>query len=899
MPTIFVENKPYEVEAGQNLLNACLSLGFDIPYFCWHPVMQSVGACRMCAVKQFKDENDTKGKIVMSCMTPASDGVRISIDDPEAVKFRKAVSEWLMLHHPQDCPVCDEGGECHLQDMTEMTGQVYRRYRFRKRTHRNQYLGPFLNHDMNRCIQCYRCVRFYNDYAGGRDFGVFSWQNRVYFGGHTGGILKNEFAGNLVEVCPTGVFTDKTFAKHYTRKWDLQTAPSVCVHCGLGCNTIIGERYGMVRRVLNRFNRQVNGYFLCDRGRFGYEFINSSKRIRYPLIRKPDGRFETIAANDVVEKLVALTGKVKKVIGIGSARASLESNYALQRLVGPDRFFMGASDTQHGLITKIIDILRNGTVPSAGLYDIEQADAVLILGEDVLNTAPMTVPALRKSILRKPGAIAKQLHIEPWNDAAVREAIQQEKGPLYIAATHGTAIDDAATRTYYGASEDIARLGFAVAHSIDSNIPAVTNLNDNASGLVAEIAAELTAAERPLVISGTSCASQAVIEAAANVAYALHTINQNARIFFTVPECNSIGMGLLESRPISEALSEAEDNGIDSLIILENDVFRHIDAKSASQLLDAAIQVIAIDCISTRTTERAHYILPAATYAESDGTMVNNEGRAQRFFKVCPAKNDVREGWRWISDIMTAAGVSGIPRWSTIGEVMDELCRQYHFDSPVWPESCEAEFRVLGQKIPRQAHRNSGRTAADANIDVREKQPLQDNDSPLAFSMEGYPGQSPSALICRYWSPGWNSVQATNKYQREVGTILKDGDPGARLIEPGHDAKTHYFKDVPGFFNPEDDYFLLVPAYHVFGSEELSALAPGIAEIAVKPYIAINPDDVKRTHIGTDNTIEVVLSGVSHLLPVKIAPSVPRGLAVVPMGLAGMTWDGLPVLQKL
>ena len=143
MPTIYVDGKPYKVPEGQNLLHACLSLGFDIPYFCWHPAMHSVGACRQCAVKLFKDENDTKGKIVMSCMTLARDGTRISIDDPDAVRFRKTAIEWLMLNHPHDCPVCDEGGECHLQDMTEMCGHVYRRTRFKKRTYRNQYLGPF------------------------------------------------------------------------------------------------------------------------------------------------------------------------------------------------------------------------------------------------------------------------------------------------------------------------------------------------------------------------------------------------------------------------------------------------------------------------------------------------------------------------------------------------------------------------------------------------------------------------------------------------------------------------------------------------------------------------------------------------------------------------------------
>src|SRR5208337_1676724 len=332
MATIYIDNKPYTVQEGDNLLHACLSLGFNIPYFCWHPAMHSVGACRQCAVKQFKDENDERGRIVMSCMTPVADGARISIDDPEVLAFRKSIIEFLMLNHPHDCPVCDEGGECHLQDMTVMTGHAYRRTRFKKRTYRNQDLGPFINHEMNRCIQCYRCVRFYRDYAGGRDLDVFASRDRVYFGRHEDGVLENEFSGNLVEVCPTGVFTDKTLREHFTRKWDLQTAPSVCTHCAVGCNTIPGERYGMLRRVRTRFNGEVNGYFLCDRGRYGYEFVNGPQRIRQTLAVK-DGALAPVPAENAFSLARESLG-AGKAIGIGSPRASLETNYALRRLVG-------------------------------------------------------------------------------------------------------------------------------------------------------------------------------------------------------------------------------------------------------------------------------------------------------------------------------------------------------------------------------------------------------------------------------------------------------------------------------------------------------------------------------------------------------------------------------------
>lgn len=193
MATIHVDGKEYEVNGADNLLEACLSLGLDIPYFCWHPALGSVGACRQCAVKQYQNAEDTRGRLVMSCMTPASDGTFISIDDEEAKQFRESVVEWLMTNHPHDCPVCEEGGNCHLQDMTVMTGHSFRRYRFTKRTHRNQDLGPFISHEMNRCIACYRCVRYYKDYADGTDLGVYGAHDNVYFGRPGDGTWKANF----------------------------------------------------------------------------------------------------------------------------------------------------------------------------------------------------------------------------------------------------------------------------------------------------------------------------------------------------------------------------------------------------------------------------------------------------------------------------------------------------------------------------------------------------------------------------------------------------------------------------------------------------------------------------------------------------------------------------------
>ncbi len=309
MATIHVDGKSYEVNGSENLLQACLSLGIDIPYFCWHPSLGSVGSCRQCAVTQYANPEDTRGRLVMSCMTPASDNTYISIEDKEATDFRASIVEFLMTNHPHDCPVCEEGGHCHLQDMTVMTGHDRRRYRFTKRTHYNQELGSFIAHEMNRCIACYRCVRYYKDYAGGTDFGVYANASRVYFGRPESGTLESEFSGNLTEVCPTGVFTDKTHSERYNRKWDMQYAPSVCQGCSSGCNISPGERYGEIRRVENRFNGSVNQYFLCDKGRFGTGYVNRADRPRQPQFRNGE-TVATVSVDQALDQAIAkLQGK--------------------------------------------------------------------------------------------------------------------------------------------------------------------------------------------------------------------------------------------------------------------------------------------------------------------------------------------------------------------------------------------------------------------------------------------------------------------------------------------------------------------------------------------------------------------------------------------------------------
>ncbi len=892
MARINIDGKDYETPDGENCLHVALSLGLDLPYFCWHPAMGSVGACRQCAVKQYRDENDTRGRIVMACMTPTTNGARISIQDPEARAFRSSIIEGLMENHPHDCPVCDEGGECHLQDMTVMTGHNYRRYRGLKRTFRNQYLGPLVNHEMNRCIQCYRCVRFYRDFAGGTDLDAFRLRNTVFFGRAEDGVLDSEFSGNLVEVCPTGVFTDKTLKQHYTRKWDLQTAPSVCVNCSVGCNTIAGERYGSLRRILNRYNREVNGYFICDRGRYGYEFVNDERRVRIPYTRQERGAELTDARRDDAVRRVAEAVR-GGAIGIGSPRASLESNFALRTLVGPERFYLGVPKREAHLLSEIIEILRRGPARSASLHDIETADAVLVLGEDVTNAAPMLDLAIRQAIRQQPMKAADAQRIARWDDFAVRELLQDTKGPLFIANTYATKLDPLAADTFHGAPADIARLAYAIGTGLTGGImPA--DLGQEERDLAGRIGEALRGAERPVIVAGTTLGDPELVRAAANVAWALCASGKPAQLSYLLSECNSLGLALMGGAgDLDDALAAADGGAV----VLENDLYRRAAKESVDRFMDGR-EIVVLDHLQSPTSERADVLLPAGTFAEADGTFVNNEGRAQRFFQVFVPAVEIQESWRWLRDVMAALDRPE-GAWQNLDDVLNALSSAIPALAPVREVAPPSTFRIAGEKVARESARFSGRTAITANISVSEPRPPDDPDSALSFSMEGFTGMPPSALIPRFWAPGWNSVQALNKFQQEVAGPLIGGDPGRRLIEPTAGASPVYFTAEVQRFDRREGRWLAVPAMHIFGSEELSMQSPGVAELAPQPYVGLNPADASQLGVEEGGSLVVLLAGEARVLPYRPVPTLTQGIALVPASLPGLAVGGLPLEAQI
>jgi NADH-quinone oxidoreductase subunit G len=893
MVTIQINGTLCEVKAGRNLLHTCIALGFDIPYFCFHPALGSVGACRLCAVKKFSNAEDQTGKIIMSCMEPVSDGLIISVDHPDVLAFRAAVTEGLMTNHPHDCPVCDEGGECHLQDMTVMTGHNYRQFIFKKRTHKSQFLGPFIHHEMNRCIQCYRCVRFYKDYAGGKDLNVFGSSNHVYFGRAMDGVLESEFSGNLVEVCPTGVFTDKTLKKHFTRKWDMTHVPSVCVHCSLGCNTILGERYGSVRRTMSRFNGDINGYFLCDRGRFGYEFINNSGRIRKIYYRRSRKGMPEEVDNLNHPGLFSKVTNQGIMIGIGSPRASIEANFALTTLVGKENFFHGIPAKEHSLVKKALHLLKSGFAQVLSLKEIEKCDAVLILGEDVTNTAPMMALAIRQAIRYKSIRISEKMGIPEWNDAAVRTLNHEVKSPVFIVSPYSTKLDDIAEETWYAAPADIARLGFEVASAIHPDAPAISDL-ELLPEIAARIANSLLGAENPLIVTGIGLGSPDILHAIENIVVALSQCGKNPGIAIVMPECNSTGLSLMDGGPLEDAIELISKDLVETLVILENDLYRRISKEKADMLFEKCRFVIVMDHLVNETTKKADVLLPVATYAESTGTLVNNEGRAQRYYPVLPEATPVKESWKLISDLMKLSDKNRESAWDQFDQVVAALATQYPVFSGILEHLPKADFRFFNEKIARQTQRFSGRTAIRANISVNEQRPPQDPDSPLDFSMEGYSGFPPPSLIPYYWSPGWNSPQAINKYLEEPNGQLRDMDPIVKLFRKPDPENFNYCKDIPEPFLCRQEGLFFIPVHRIFGSEELSSEGQSIAERIPEPFVLLNKKEADRLNLIDKELCEFEIGQLTVHATIMLDEHVPDGLAGLSYLLPGMPHIDLP-----
>ncbi len=619
MSTFYLDDQPIPFTDGDNVLKAAQAAGIEIPHFCYHPALGSLGACRLCMVELEPAREGDRPRVMASCMLAAQEGMRVSLNAAKAVEGRQAVIEFVMTNHPHDCPVCDEGGECQLQNMTVAVGPAYRRYEGTKRTFRNQFLGPLIWHDMDRCITCYRCIRFYQDYALGNDLGALGSRNRVYFGRAKEGPLENPFAGNLVEVCPTGVFTDKVFRRHFSRVWDLQTAPSVCPHCGVGCNTLPGARESTLRRVTHRPNRRVNHWFICDRGRYGYRYTENPKR---PMKARIEGR-----GGDVAEVLEAVAERLSDaeggIAGLGSVREDMEANAALRALM----VAMGGWYSAHVNPTLEASIAEAAAASDNAptLEDIAQADAVLVVG-DLTGHAPMMDLAVRQVVgAGYPILVAHSVPV-----------------PLAAHAQHTLRLSPREL------PEALATLG-----SLADNPKARTRAD------LKPLCDTLGKAQRPVILGVAETLGAPGCRALTRIAQSL-----GAQLGFALPGANAFGTALLSRPGDSERVLRSVASGqADSLIVVGSDPFGSDSGAGRWRAMRNQLRfLLVLDCLPTETAAQADAFIPLAAWAERAGTFVNYAGLGQGFDRVFAREEPLPDAYTALCELGRMMGLGRVRR---------------------------------------------------------------------------------------------------------------------------------------------------------------------------------------------------------------------------------------------
>ncbi len=617
MPKLIIDDREIEVAPGTKVIDAAEKLGIMIPRFCYHHALGAVGACRVCAVKFV--EGPYKG-VQMSCMIDARDGMVVSTTDPEAAAFRKRVVEFLMLSHPHDCPVCDEGGHCLLQDHTVSSGHGIRQYQGNKLTYTDQYLGPLVCHEMNRCIKCYRCSRFYQEYCGYYDLGVMQIGAKVYYGRFREGILQSPFAGNLTEICPTGVYTDKP-SRYKGRRWDYERTPSVCINCGVGCLTTVNARYREIVRQESAFSEKTNGWFICDRGRYGFYYAIDPQRPREASV---DGTQASLpsALQSAKVKLREIAEKYggDSIGWVGSTRNDLETMSVLSGIGDGSARNVAVFQDDRALKTVKTAVSRLSSEICVSMREIEQADLILAIGADPVNEAPMLALAMRQA--SRKGAYTAVIDPRPVElplPFAHIPAPLRDLSPILARMIKESAKE--------GTRETAGK-------KLPEFCDAVLEKNGNGQACekeVAEILDRIADCKKPVIVCGTHIADETVCILAADFARILRP-EKDSGLYFTLPGPNAFAAGLVENigSSFEAILSGIEEGRIKALVAAECDPFSSYPHEkrvvSAFEKLDL---LVAVDCLPSKTVKSANILIPTATVFESGGVFVNQEGTAR------------------------------------------------------------------------------------------------------------------------------------------------------------------------------------------------------------------------------------------------------------------------------
>lgn len=672
--TIEIDGRPCAARPGEMIIAVADREGLVIPRFCYHEKLSIAANCRMCLVEAEQGGRPFP-KPVPACATPVADGMKVQTRSPKALEAQRGTMEFLLINHPLDCPICDQGGECELQDTSMGYGEDVSRFTERKRVVKDEDLGPLIATDMTRCIHCTRCVRFTAEIAGVRELGATGRGEDMRIGTFVEHTVAHELSGNVIDLCPVGALTSKPY-RFTARAWEMTAEDSIAPHDGVGANVSVHVRNGRVMRVHPRINEEVNETWISDRDRFSYEGLNSAERLTTPQVRR-DGVWHEVEWPEALAAAAAhlqacSAGQLGALI---APTATLEEQYLLARLVralGSDNLDtrLRQQDFRGDALDPRLPWLG---VPIAAL---EQAQAVLIIGSDLRHEQPLLAHRLRKAALSG----ANIALVNPYRIALNHPHRQQVAPPgcliIELAALAKALGATAATLT--GQVAPVARK--AVAAALDQ-----AEVNADHQAIAAALQqAHGAAPSGSLVLLGALAEADPDYALLRELARLIADL-AGARIGLLARAANSLGSWLAGSLPHRQpGGAPVARPGLDALAMLADprqgyllwgvDPARDlINPALAYRALQRAEHVVACSAfIDGELADVADVLLPIGTFSETAGTFVNAELRWQRFQGVVAPPGDARPGWKLLRVLGQALAVDGFG-YNSAREVHDEL----------------------------------------------------------------------------------------------------------------------------------------------------------------------------------------------------------------------------------
>jgi len=652
---IEVDGKPVEAKKGQMVIEATDAIGAYIPRFCYHEKLSIAANCRMCLV-----EIEKAPKPMPACATPVGEGMKIFTRSPAAIAAQKATMEFLLINHPLDCPICDQGGECELQDLALGYGSDVSRYNERKRVVKDKDLGPLVSTDMTRCIHCTRCVRFSEEIEGLQELGTMGRGENMKISTYIEKSVDHELSANIIDMCPVGALNNKPY-RYSARAWEMMQRATVSPHDCVGSNMSAHVLRGTIKRIVPRENDAINETWLSDRDRFSYEGIYSSDRLLAPRIKK-DGNWQDISWEDALQKLAGVLQDAagEKVGILTSPSSTVEENHLLARLAE----HIGTANIDHRVTQRdFSDQDNDPLLPWLGcnIDDIESSDALLVVGSNLRREVPIIAHRVRKA------------------------ALAGSKVCFVNGESYEYYFDVAEYAADAGLIEQLA--GIAVAAAGTEKLPAsIATLCEGVKGSKTQkkIAATLSSAERPLVITGLIAARHQAASAIRALTSAIADMT-GARIGSLTDGANSAGAHLAGTLPHRGAGGAAKSNPglnagamldapLDAVLLLgiepDCDIICTNDAqdKLSAQKFVAALTPYQTDALEAA----ADLLLPVGTFAETSGTFVNCEARWQSFNGVANPVGEARPAWKVLRVLGNLLDASDFDYQSS-EEVRDEL----------------------------------------------------------------------------------------------------------------------------------------------------------------------------------------------------------------------------------